>query len=85
MTGGPCHQPGLEGSPAIKGTLEAPAWRSAGCTSEDAPWLRGGPGRTGRGQTYSLQGPALLPRSLRSYLTQLRSGLSWMQILCRTI
>lgn len=56
LTGGPCHQPGLEGSPAIKGTLEAPAWRSAGCTSEDAPWLRGGPGRAGARPTPS-RGP----------------------------
>lgn len=45
FTGRPRHQPGLEGSPAVKGAQEAPAWCSAvpgRRTSEDVAPLLGG-------------------------------------------
>lgn len=81
--GRPRHQPGLEGSLALKGTQEAPAWWcNAGSRVGASRRMsrRFAENMEGRGQTYALVGPvALLPFSLCSYLS-LRSCLSWMQI-----
>lgn len=80
--GAPASPAGLEASPAVKGTQEAPAWCSAGLWSLH---LGGCPATSGR--TLDCQGPGRtlvgsvtpLPFSLCSYLS-LCSGLSWMQI-----